>query len=222
MSDLDPDWLNELRRRGSGALEPRRDFSSLPDDAPRLAAKLPAPLPDPRLAELGRENEALRARLDGLLKLATEFENRLADAAAAQEIAVLQSESRLRDAVLEKERLAGELDASKAEGARLLARDAAREADLRLERERRADAERALQDARRRLVELSAETDRARAASAEQAGALAELRAQAASQHERILQSKALTDQDVQLLRQELRDFLAKLHRLQDEHGETT
>jgi chromosome segregation ATPase len=223
MTDRDPDWLGELRWQGYPRMAPRRDASAIPEDAPRAAPQeKAASAPDPRLGELAKENEALRGRLDALLKLASEFDRRLADAATAHEVAVMQTESRARDAALERERLAGELEAAKAECARLAARDAAREADLRLERERRSDSEKALGDARRRLGELSAQEEHWRAAAAEQAGALAELRRQASAQHERILQSKALTDQDVHLLRQELRDFLAKFHRIQESSGENS
>lgn len=221
MGPPDPDWLNELKWSGSPALEPQRDYSAIPEDAP--AAEPPprgAPRPDPRLAELGRENEGLRARLDAMARLASEFEKRLSEAGIAYETALLQSESRLRDAELERQRLAGEVDALKAEGARLTARDAGREADLRLERERRADSEKALHDARRRLAAATEDAARLRAAAAEQAGAAAELRAQASAQNERLLQAKALTDQDVLLLRQEMREFLAKFHRIQETYGE--
>jgi len=222
MSDQDPDWLGELHWRGYPRLEPRRDASALPADAPGAAPRTATPpLPDPRLSELGRENETLRARLDDLLKMAADFELRLSEAGTAYEGAVLEAESRGRDAALERERLTGELESAKAEVARLGARDAAREADLRLERERRADAEKALGDARRRLSELTAQSDHDRATAAEQAGALAELRRQASGQNERLIETKALTDRDVQLLRQELRDFLAKMHRVQDSSGET-
>jgi chromosome segregation ATPase len=219
MGDTDPDWLSELRWRGSAHLEPARDFSKIPADAPAAARTKNAPV-DPRLSEMARENEALRARLEGLLKLASEFERRLSDAGAAHEIAALQSDSRLRDAALELERKSGELEAVKADCARQAARDAAREADLRLERERRADAEKALTDARRRLTDLTAEADHLRAAAAEQAGALTELRRQVSGQNERMIQAKALTDEDVRLLRQEMREFLAKFHRIQETYGE--
>lgn len=215
----DPDWLSELRWSGAPRLEAARDFSAIPEDAPS-APREKAAKADPRLAELARENEALRARLEGLLKKAAEFERCLADAGTAHEIAVMQADSRLRDAALEKERLEGELEAARAETARLSARDASRESDLRLERERRADSEKALTDARRRLTDLTAEAEALRATAAEQAGALGELRRQAAGQNERLLQSKALTDQDIHLLRQEMREFLAKFHRIQESYGE--
>ncbi|MDE2510619.1 MAG: hypothetical protein KGL74_05810, partial [Elusimicrobia bacterium] len=190
---------------------------------PRAAPREKTPsLPDPRLQELGKENEILRTRLDQLAKLAGEFERRLAEAGTAHEVSLLGVESRLRDGTLERERLKGELDSAKAEAARLTARDASREAELRLERERRADSEKALHDARRRLTEMTARGEHLAATAAQQAGALEELRRQASSQNERLLQSKALTDQDVQLLRQELRDFIAKFHRIQESFGENS
>ena len=46
------------------------------------------------------------------------------------------------------------------------------------------------------------------------------LRRQASAQNEHLVQSKALTDEDVRMLRQEMREFLAKFHRIQDSFGE--
>ena len=43
---------------------------------------------------------------------------------------------------------------------------------------------------------------------------------QAAAQNAHLLQSKALTDEDIHLLRSEMREFLAKFHRIQDTFGE--
>ena len=218
MHDQDLDWLGDPRWQGYPHLTAVRDVASVPPDA---EASRERPGPDPRAGVLAGENEALRARIEALGRLAQEFERRLAETGAAYEGAVLQAESRVRDAALERQRLAGELDAAKAEGARLTARDAAREADLRLERERRADAEKALLEARRRAEELTLEAERLRAETAKQEGTLMELRRQASSQNEKLFQSKALTDEDVRLLRQEMREFLAKFHRLQDSSEET-
>jgi chromosome segregation ATPase len=224
MASPEPDWLGDLRWRGYPRLEGVRDAASAAPaggDPPRPRRAPPEEAdPDPRLAELGRENEALRARLDGLSRLAAEFERRLSDAASTYEAAVLEAESKLRDATLERERLSGELEAARDEQARSAAREAGREADLRLERERRADAERALTELRRKHEERAAEAERLRAAASEHAGMLAELRRQAGAQNERLLQAKALTDEDVRLLRQEMREFLAKFHRIQDTLGE--
>jgi hypothetical protein len=197
-----------------------RDVASEPE--PDAEAAPPEPKSDARAGVLAAENEMLRARIESMSRLAPEFERRLAEAGAAYEGALLESESRLRDAALERQRLAGQLDAAKAEGARLAARDAAREADLRLERERRADAERGQIEARRRAEELSREAEQLRSASASLEGTMAELRRQASAQNERLVQSKALTDEDVRLLRQEMREFLAKFHRIQDSPGETS
>jgi hypothetical protein len=217
VDDQDLEWLGDLRWRGYPHLQPMRDVASAP------AAEKPEPAesaPDPRLAQLARENESLVSRIEALGKMAAEFERRLTESGAAYEGAVLESESRLRDAALERQHLAGELEAAKAELARLAARDAAREADLRLERERRSDAEKAALAARRESTELAAEAERLRADAAGHAGALAELRRQASTQNERLIQSKALSDEDVRLLRQELRDFIAKFHRIQETFGE--
>lgn len=210
-------WLGELRWQGYPRLQPVRDLEATPPVETAPAAEAPA---DPRIGALGRENEALRARIDALGRLAAEFERRLTEAGAAYEGALLESDSRLRDAALENRRAAGELDAAKAEVARLAARDAAREADLRMERERRSDAEKALLAERRRAEELEAELVSLRADAAASAGALEEARRQASAQNERLLLAKALTDEDVRLLRQEMREFLAKFHRIQESSGE--
>jgi hypothetical protein len=219
MDDSDLEWLGDPRWQGYPHLTAVRDAASAPEPAPSAR---PEPPPDPRVGVLAAENEALRARLESMSRLAQDFDRRLAETGAAYEGAILEAESRGRDGALARQRLAGELDAAKAEGARLTARDAAREAELRLERERRADAERALLEARRRAEELSLETERLRAETAKQEGTLIELRRQASAQNERLIQSKILTDEDVRLLREEMREFLAKLHRLQASTGETS
>ncbi len=222
MANPDLDWLGDVRWRGYPRLESLRDLG--PDagmgEAPAARRDAPAAPPDPRLAELARDNESLRARLEALTRLSSEFDRRLSEAATAYEAAVLEAESRLRDAVSGREHLSGELSAAKAEGARLAARDAAREADLRLERERPSGAEKAQAEARRRLEELTSDCEVLRAKAAQQAGSLEELRRQAGSQNERLIQAKILTDQDVSLLRGELKDFIAKFHRIQDSLGE--
>lgn len=223
MPDPDLDWLGDVRWHGYPRLESLRDLGPDAGTDGALAARraaAEAPAPDPRVAELARDNEMLRLRLAELSRLAGDFERRLSEAATAREAATLEAESRLRDAALERERISGELSAAKDECARLAARDAAREADLRLERERRADSEKALADARRRLEALTSDSESLRAKASEQTGAMEELRRQAGSQNERLLQAKVLTDQDVSLLRQEMRDFLAKFHRIQDSLGE--
>jgi chromosome segregation ATPase len=212
MDDQDLDWLGDLRWRGYPHIQPMRDVAS---SAP--ADELP---PSENNRGLAQENETLHARVHALSRLAAEFERRLSEAGAAYEGAALEAESRLRDAALEGQHLAGELEAAKAESARLASRDASREADLRLERERRADTEKALLGARRKSEELELEAGRLRSEAAGHAGALEELRRQAAAQNERLLQSKTLTDEDVHLLRSEMREFLAKFHRIQDSFGE--
>lgn len=219
----DPNWLGDLRWRGYPRLEPVRDVAASapppgPDEPPPRSRR-PAPA-DERLSQLARENEALRARLDALDRAASEFERRLSEAGASYEGAILEAESKLRDFALERERTGGELEAARAENARLDARDAAREAELRLERERRADAEKALLETRRKLEAREAEFERLRAAASEQAGSIAELRRQAAASNDRLLQAKALTDEDVRLLRSEMKEFLAKFHRIQESYGE--
>ncbi|UPT72655.1 MAG: hypothetical protein M0D55_11915 [Elusimicrobiota bacterium] len=152
--------------------------------------------------------------------LVHEFENRLSDAASAYEGAALEAESARRSAELEAARVSGELESLRAELSRRDARDLSRDADLTLERERRADCEKALLEARRRLTDLEAEVAAARSKSSELSGSVGELRRQASASSERLLQAKALTDQDVQLLRQEMREFLAKFHRIQEDLGD--
>lgn len=223
MADPDLDWLGDIRWHGYPRLESLRDLG--PDagqegDGPAPRHDEGGPAPDPRLTQLSRDNEALRARLEALTRLAAEFERRLSEASSSYEGAMLEAESRLRDADFQKQHLSGELAAAKEECARLTARDAAHEADLRLERERRSDAEKDLGEVRRRLQELEEEADRLRCAAAQQGGAAEELRRQAGEQSQRFLQAKALTDQDVQLLRQEMKDFLAKFHRIKESGGE--
>ena len=208
------DWLGDLSWQGYPRLAPVRDVAEDADQAPepRRARKAG----DGRVEALARENEALRAKVDSLSGLAAEFERRLAEAAQSYEAALLEAESARRSAELESARLAGELESARAELSRRESRDHSREADLALERERRADAEKSLIEARRRVNGLEEETAAARSKAAELSGSVGELRRQAAASHERLLQAKTLTDQDVQILRAEMREFLAKFHRIQE------
>lgn len=213
------DWLGDLRWQGYPRLEPIRDAASQVEAGPP-APRAPRKGADARVETLARENEALRAKIDALARLTSEFERRLSDAGAAYEGAALESDSARRMAELERERLSGELSSLKAELARRESREATRESELALERERRADAEKGLLEARRRLTDLEAELARARGKAAELAGGVAELRRQADASNERLLQAKALTDEDVRILRLEMREFLAKFHRIQDSFGD--
>lgn len=166
-----------------------------------------------------RENEALRAKADALAGMAAEFERRLSEAASSYEGAALDADSARRSAELDNARLAGELESAKAELGRREARELARESELTLERERRADCEKALLEARRRVNDLESELAATRSKGAELSGSVGELRRQASASNERLLQAKALTDQDVQILRTEMREFLAKFHRIQEMFG---
>ncbi|MCM2305476.1 MAG: hypothetical protein NDJ72_12280 [Elusimicrobia bacterium] len=213
-NDDNMNWLGELSWQGYPRLAPIRDVAVDPDRPAAVPRARKAG--DGRVEVLARENEALRAKLDSLAGLAAEFERRLAEAASSYEGAALESESARRSTELENARLAGELDSARAELDRRAARDHARESDLALERERRADAEKALVEARRRLNDLEADLASARGKSSELAGSVGELRRQASASHERLLQAKTLTDQDVQILRAEMREFLAKFHRIQE------
>ncbi len=209
------DWLGDLSWQGYPRLAPIRDVVSEADAAPD-----PAPRPrkgtDVRVETLARENEALRAKIETLAGYAAEFERRLSEAASSYEGAALESESARRTAELENARLAGELESARAGIARRESRELARESDLALERERRADCEKSLVEARRRVNDMESELAAARSKGAELSGSIAELRNQASASHERLLQTKALSDQDVHILRAEMREFLAKFHRIQD------
>ena len=215
--DKNMDWLGELSWQGYPRLAPVRDMAAVPDapDAPR-----PRKGNDVRVETLARENEALRSKLDAMAGLAAEFERRLAEAASAYEGAALESDSARRSTELENARLAGELESARAELTRRESRELARESDLALERERRADAEKALVEARRRVNDLESDIASARGKSSELAGSVGERRRQASASHERLLQAKTLTDQDVQILRAEMREFLAKFHRIQETFAE--
>lgn len=212
-------WLGELSWQGYPRLSPIRDVASVPE-----AASADAPRPrkggDVRLEALARENEALRAKLDAFSGLAAEFERRLSEAASSYEGAALESDSARRAAELESARLAGELESARSELSRRESRELSREAELALERERRADSEKALVEARRRVNDLEADLAAARSKAGELSGSVGELRRQASASHERLMQAKTLTDQDVQILRAEMREFLAKFHRIQETFAE--
>ncbi|MDX6767897.1 MAG: hypothetical protein SF051_00070 [Elusimicrobiota bacterium] len=209
------DWLGDLRWQGYPRLQPVADLAGRVDPGDPVVPPRPVE-PPARLEDLAKENEVLRARLDRLLRLALEFERRLEDAARRYEDALLDAESRETALRLEKERVEGERDGARAEAERRAAHEGALDGFLNLERGRREVAERDLAEARRRLELLEAEAGRYKQLHAETAGAAAELRRQASAASERLLQAKALTDSDVALLRQEMREFLAKFHRLTD------
>ncbi|MDP3542172.1 MAG: hypothetical protein Q8T11_06830 [Elusimicrobiota bacterium] len=208
------DWLGDLSWQGYPRLSPVPDLANAPEPAP--GAPRPRRKDDGRADALARENEALRAKLAAFAGLASEFERRLAEAASSYEGAALESDSARRSAELENARLVGELESARSELARREQRELSRDSDLALERERRADAEKALVEARRRLNDLESEVAAARSKAAELSGSVGELRRQASASHERLLQAKTLTDQDVQILRAEMREFLAKFHRIQE------
>lgn len=212
------DWLGNLNWQGYPRLAPVRDLGSAADrdDVPRLRKG-----GDVRIEAVVRENEALRAKIDALAGFASEFERRLSEAASSYEGAAFESDSARRSAELESARLAGELKSAHADLARREARELAREADLSLERERRADCEKTLLEARRRINDLESELAAARSKGAELSGSIGELRRAAAASHDRLMQAKALTDQDAQILRSEMRKLLAEFHRIQENFGKT-
>ncbi len=213
------DWLGDLRWQGYPRLEPIRDTASRVEAEPEPAPK-GRTVTTARVEALARENEGLRAKIETLAGLVTEFERRLSEASSAYEGAALESDSARRSVELENARLTGELESARAELARREARELAREADLSLERDRRADAEKALFEARRRINDMEPELTATRNKGAELSGSISELRRQAAASNERLLQAKTLTDQDVQILRTEMREFLARFHRIQDTFAE--
>ena len=213
------DWLGDLRWQGYPHLEPVRDVAS-PQALDAPAEHRPRKAADARVETLARDNEALRAKLDGMARLAAEFERRLAETASSYEDAALESDSARRTLELERAKLAGELEAARSELCRRETREAARDTELSRERDRRAESEKSALEAHRRLNDLNAELEAARAKASELAGAMTELRRQADASNERLLQAKALTDQDIHLLRQEMREFLAKFHRIQESFGE--
>lgn len=217
-NDENSDWLGDLKWQGYPRLSALRDIANDPEkeqETPR-----PRKGGDVRVETLARENEVLRAKIDVLSGLISEFERRLSDAASSYEGAALESDSARRTSELENARLAGELESARVELTRREAREHTRESDLSIERERRADAEKALVEARRRINDLESALDSARGKGAELAGSVGELRRQAAASHDRLLQAKALTDQDVQILRAEMREFLARFHRIQETFAE--
>ena len=217
-NDDPSDWLGDLRWMGYPRLTPARDMAGAADETP--AVPRPRKIADARVEALARENETLRAKIESLAGLISEFERRLSEAAASYEGTALESDSARRAAELENARLAGELESARAELARRESHEHARESDLKLERERRADSEKSLIEARRRVNDLESELAAARSKGAELSGSVGELRRQAEASHERLLQAKALTDQDVQILRSEMREFMAKFHRIQDTFGD--
>jgi HAMP domain-containing protein len=209
------DWLGDLRWQGYPRLDPVADLASKVDPGDPAIPPRPGRGPE-RVEDLAKENEQLRSRLDRLLRLASEFERRLEEAGRRYEDALLEAESRETGLRLEKERLEGERDGARAEAERRAAHEGALDGFLSLERGRREAAERELDGLRRRVELAEADARRYQKLHAEAAGALGELRRQASVSTEKLVLSKALTDQDVALLRQEMREFLAKFHRLTD------
>lgn len=209
----EPNWLGDLQWQGYPRLAPIRDAASLAGAGGPPRRRTGGEV---RLEALAKENEALRAKIETLTRLTSEFEQRLSEAAQSYEGAALESDSTRRSVELDNARLSGELESARAEIARGAARDQTRDADLSLERSRRADCEKALLEARRSLNELASELAASRGRGAELAGSIGELRRQATASHERLVQAKALTDQDVQILRAEMREFIAKFHRIQE------
>lgn len=213
------DWLGDLRWQGYPRLEPRRGAESQ-DDAQSPPAPRPRKAADARVEALARENEALRAKVESMTRLAVEFEKRLSQTASSYEDAALEADSNRRTLELERERLTTEIQSLKSELARRENRETTRDAELSLERERRAACEQALLVTRRRLAGLVQQLGRMRAKASQLIGCVIELRRQANVFNARSLQAKSPAGQDVQALRDELRDFLAKFQNIQESFGE--
>ena len=70
------DWLGDLRWQGYPRLEPIRDTASRVEAEPEPAPK-GRTVTTARVEALARENEGLRAKIETLAGLVTEFERRL-------------------------------------------------------------------------------------------------------------------------------------------------
>lgn len=165
-----------------------------------------------------REAAELRAdhsRVSGTL---AEFETKMSRAREAYETHIAKLESQVKLLDEQSKSLRG--DKSFLEGAftRLEDRNKALENETRSLIERAASAERAQLELRRQATDLQADLGQTRIEDAAKRGALEELRKQASVYQERLVLSKELTDSDVNLLRQELRDFLAKVKRINEEN----
>src|SRR4051794_24915121 len=104
MADQDPNWLGELRWQGYPRLDAVRDVASAIEAEDSDATQKRSPEAGSRPDPAALETEPLRARLETLTRLSVEFERRLSEAGTAHESAILEAESRLRDAALERER----------------------------------------------------------------------------------------------------------------------
>lgn len=229
---MSEDWLTQFRKDVDAAVEPARGANAAFDlwwrgeqeSVVEPRARLEAPRPDPRLESLALEREELRRQLEDAAKRERALQERVGAlekerAAAEVDRSKLQQELNARDAqakLVEEQSRALRGDKQFLEGAfaRLEDRNKALENEARLLHEKLAMAERSALEARAKCSDLDAELGRLRVQDALKAGALEELRKQVSVHQQNLVLKHELTDSDVNLLRQELRDFLAKLKRL--------
>lgn len=228
------EWLSQFRKDVDAAVEPaarganaafelwwkseQEDIAAAPPPAFEPAK------PDTRLESLALEREELRRQLDDAKRREALMQERIG--AMERERAALEVEvSQLRLLVSNSQAQArAQEDQSRAlrgdkaflEGAfsRLEDRNKALENEARLLLDKLAMADRYGLEARARVTELDTELNKIRVQDAAKGGALEELRKQVSVYHERLVLKHELTDSDVNLLRQELREFLAKLKRV--------
>jgi chromosome segregation ATPase len=165
----------------------------------------------------GQENDRLRQRQEESRAVQAELEAKLVRLKESQDSAVSNLREKVR--LLEEQIQAQRQDKGFAEKAfeRLEVRAQALEADLRQALAKSAAAEQNGLEARRRLGELDPELQRLKQEGAAAGATIAELRRQASSYQERVVEFQEHTGSDVAMLRQELREFLIKVKRLIDE-----
>ncbi|HAM34984.1 MAG TPA: hypothetical protein DEB40_12030 [Elusimicrobia bacterium] len=167
-----------------------------------------------QLARQKEESALLRQRQGSFRGIAAELEAKLSRARESYEstIARLEQQAQLLEAQLQA--LRQDKDVLDKAFQRLEDRAQTAENESRQARERAAAAEAQLLDLRRRYDEAVGERERLRLAQASVEATVSELRRQASGYQERLVQAKEITDSDVTLLRQELREFLVKVKRL--------
>lgn len=226
------DWLSQFRKDVDAAVEPARSANAAfelwwkneQESVTSAPQRLEPAKPDTRLESLAIEREELRRQLEDAKRRELMLQERVGSmererAAAEVEISRLgldASNSRAQLKAQEDQLRALRGDKSFLEGAfaRLEDRNKALENEVRLVMDKQSAAERFGLEARAKAAELEAELGKLRVQDAAKGGALEELRKQVSVYHERLVLKHELTDSDVNLLRQELRDFLAKLKRM--------
>lgn len=161
-----------------------------------------------RASDLARENADLRGRQAKIESRLADFEATMSRSREAYESAVarLQGQVKLLEdhvKTLKEDKQGLEQQALRGDEALGGARE-----ELRLERERLMNAERAAMEAGQRIGIMEAAVQKLREELAAERGAGEELRSQAATYRERLAAAKELTDSDIGALRQEMRMFL--------------